>query len=244
MTAKYRPLSFNAPMIKAIMDGRKTQSRLPVKVRDFEESPPYTNEFCLEHAVQFTLRKNVWGAKSAFDGGKSGISQEIKAPFSVGDLLWVREEWAIVNASGSVAKPGDSPRTLLHRFGCYCGPMPWQEPKSMGIESSRLTLKITGVRIERIQDITEADAANEGVEHSTDGDGNTYWKNYSTPSEVFHDAGLDPKKWGPELGAKASFRTLWDSIYAGEGGMAWKGNPWVWVIEFEVIHKNILEVTS
>lgn len=87
--------------------------------------------------------------------------------------------------------------------------------------ASRITLEITDVRVERLQDISDADAHAEGVEGHYIEDG-WYWRNYLLSDE---DAAVSPML----TSAKNSFRSLWESI---NGAESWAQNPWVWVIEF------------
>lgn len=87
---------------------------------------------------------------------------------------------------------------------------------------SRLTLKVTDVRIERVQDIAEDQCWKEGIEHTI---GTFDICQLSEMAKTFNGTFED---------AKASFACLWDSIYQN-----WKQNPYVWVIEFEVIHQNV-----
>lgn len=91
---------------------------------------------------------------------------------------------------------------------------------------SHLILKITDIRVERLQDITEEDALREGVEILRPG----YWKNYN-PKDGWTQF---------QLTARGSFLTLWNSLTA-KRGYGWDVNPWVWVISFDVIKQNIDE---
>lgn len=84
--------------------------------------------------------------------------------------------------------------------------------------ASRITLHITSVRVERLQEISEEDARAEGVEPT-----NRKWKSYSGPGRF-------------RRSAIQSYRSLWEAI---NGPNSWAPNPWVWVIEFEAIHDNV-----
>lgn len=89
--------------------------------------------------------------------------------------------------------------------------------------ASRLTLEVTGVRVERLQDISKADARAEGIERMVLG-GENKWKNYTS-------GGFNQWETG-------SFRTLWELL---NGYESWEANPWVWVIEFNAHHCNVDE---
>ncbi|MCG6364204.1 hypothetical protein, partial [Vibrio fluvialis] len=98
----------------------------------------------------------------------------------------------------------------------------WKPSIHMPRTASRLTLKVTDVRIERVQDITEEQCWKEGIEHI---DGQFDIHQLSEMAKTFDGTFED---------AKALFACLWDSIYQN-----WNQNPYVWVIEFEVIHQNV-----
>lgn len=169
-----RPILFSAPMVRAILDGTKTQTRRVVK------NKPYTGE-------------------------------PAKCPYgAAGDFLWIREKWQrLRDAAG---------RQIVE----YCaGPFlldvethkRWHPSIHMPRWASRITLEVTGVRVERLQDISESDAIAEGIERNVFND---EWSGYGQ----FHGAALTPK---------GSYRALWESI---NGPGSWDANPWVWVVEF------------
>ena len=88
--------------------------------------------------------------------------------------------------------------------------------------AARIWLEITGVRVERLQDISEKDAIAEGIERTEDFFGCPCWRDYSEPEGL--DASVCPDD---PIG---SFQTLWESI-----GGDWDANPWVWVVDFKVL---------
>ena len=107
---------------------------------------------------------------------------------------------------------------LAHRHGTHVAP--WRPSIHMPRWASRITLEITDIRVERLQEISEDDAKAEGVEPWVIGDG---WREYGLPPDV-EAAGTHPLR-----SARDSFASLWESI---NGPGSWKANPWVWVIEF------------
>ena len=205
---KERGLIFNGEMVRAILDGRKTQTRRIMKNQpagDFPQTP--------------ALIRNVVGAGFQWYGhyGESGI---FNCPFgAVGDRIWVRETWAEAGAS--------APDLKLYRAN-YPDHVPshyenvppasdirWTPSIHMPRNASRILLEITGVRVERLNSISQEDAQAEGMEL-------TGWRpTYSDP-----DSGGEV--WTPY----DNFAQLWESIYGEE---SWKANPWVWVIEFKVV---------
>lgn len=109
----------------------------------------------------------------------------------------------------------------------------WRPAIHMPRWASRLTLRITDVRVERVQDISEKDAIEEGVWGTFIEDGR-YWRNYSLSDE---DAACSPMLNFPS----ESYRTLWESI---NGAGSWDANPWVWALTFEVLRGNVDEYAT
>jgi hypothetical protein len=144
--------------------------------------------------------------------------QELKPKYSVGDVLWVRETWQkSLNINEFVYKSDtDNPIYLDKSFK-------WKPSLFMPKEACRIFLKITNIRVERLQDISEKDAVLEGVRiiHFAEGKFAVF-KNYLLKEEK---GTLNPIK---------SFFSLWESI---NGKESLNSNPWVWVIEFERIDK-------
>lgn len=197
-----KPIIFSAPMVRAILEGRKTQTRRLLAIRGhrtFTEFGPSTTRGYDWH---FRDRGMRW-----HDYRQDELMQRL--PYSPGDLLWVRE--ALERANGEcVGYPADG--TWLPNT-----PWRWSRNKLPSIHmprwASRITLKVTGVKVERLHAISEDDAKAEGVERDSDG-----WCDYMMPStQCCRDA-------------KASFKTLWLSIHGPE---SWSQNPWVVAISFE-----------
>lgn len=169
---------------------------------------------------------------SGVDGprGWSSLGSEFACPYGKpGDTLWVRETWAPLHehtADGSCgpsccAYAADPP---------VCPPVrtKWRPSIYMPRWASRLTLEVTGVRVERLQDISEEDAVAEGIESVNTGR-NIGWLDYSGDAEAgtpyVTPAGTE-RAWHSPI---SSYRTLWERI---NGAGSWDANPWVWVVEF------------
>jgi hypothetical protein len=199
---KERPILFSGPMVRAILEGRKTQTRRIVKLGfggsfGRSDTPGY----------DWTFRGSRRGC---VHGDGSGCWQDLRheqllklCPYGrIGDRLWVREHCAIQQGN-RVSNP--------HYFAE--GPMPSLDDRHdagllkskpsihMPRWASRISLEITGVRVERLNEITLSDVAAEGVPPN-------------------NEAGWDSVE---------SFRSLWESI---NGAGSWAANPWVWVVEF------------
>lgn len=189
---KEKPILFSAPMVRAILDGRKTQTRRVVKKAIPDESfinAPY----------------NGFAFVGQFNGGTYTVP--FLCPYGQpGDRLWVRETWQTYKEFDRVRPNDISNQSEIQYPATYDG---WDSRKRPSIHmprwASRITLEITNVRVERLQDITDADALAEGVDQT-----NTSIGGYATER----------------------FKRLWQSIN-GQG--SWAANPWVWVIEFKRI---------
>ncbi|MEG6615358.1 hypothetical protein V6C27_02795 [Peptococcaceae bacterium 1198_IL3148] len=137
-----------------------------------------------------------------------------KLPCQVGDILWVRETWCIDDLTpDDIYYRADytdrEAKELFGDTGLY-----WRPSIHMPRKVARLFLRVTNVRVERLQDITEGDARVEGFRDSFD-----------LLSDTFYPCGYH-------------FVETWDSIYAKQG-YSWDANPWVWVIEFERVKGNV-----
>ncbi|HID1059785.1 TPA: hypothetical protein ACXDFA_004240 [Enterobacter roggenkampii] len=207
-----RGMIFNGEMVRAILDGRKTQTRRIMKNQpagDYPDTP--------------ALIRSVDGGFQWY--GHYGESSIFNCPFgAVGDRIWVRETWAEAGAS--------APDLKLYRAN-YPAHVPthyenvppaedvrWTPSIHMPRWASRITLEITGVRVEQLKSISEDEARSEGGARLREG----FWKHYQ-PGWTQH-----------QLSARGSFATLWDSIY---GSGEWDRNPWVWVLEFKRIEGDL-----
>ncbi|CNH96528.1 hypothetical protein [Yersinia intermedia] len=192
-----KPILFNAEMVNAILSGRKTQTRRIM--RDQPEVIPPEDE-C-----------GVPGYWIPYNAGKTMVRNEmmtIACPLGMrGDQLWVREAFAAGLCTESTLAYRATHKTDDLEEG-WGETIKWTPSIHMPRWASRINLLITGVRVERLNDISEQDARAEGV--------NT-WKG---PAEEI-------------VGGKLAFLELWDSIYGQKEGESWQANPWVWVINFE-----------
>ena len=219
---KERPILLNTSMVQAVIDGRKTQTRRPVKKEHIEHIKYIAGSN--DEDTEFNFLGLSYG-KCQLDNGKAegpqwllycteypeeGVIPIGQGPGAVGDRLWVRETWRQFN------RPDEC--------GCYEGcscpsngeflyyadsgnnERKWKPSIHMPREACRLVLEITDVRIERVQEITEEDAKKEGCS------------------------------------GRSEFRDLWMSIYEH----AWESlysvrqdyDDWVWVIDFKIVELN------
>jgi hypothetical protein len=214
-----RPILFSGPMVRAILAGTKTQTRrpAPIKALSFTHHP----QGLITWAVQFM--KAVKGVLASYSGGTftEKVARSIIAsqfcPFGEpGDRLWVRETWGQDEAfcEGMQYRASWPEEEIQH--AAENSEWRWRPSIHMPRGACRLVLEIVSVRVERLQEISEAGALAEGPEPATVG-----YKDYA------------PRCGGHEfVQARDSFHSLWDSIYAAKG-QGWDANPWVWVVEFK-----------
>jgi len=210
-----KPIIFNSEMVLTILEGRKTQTRRVMKTPPPEDMT--VDAICVEWYVPSIIDKDgyedagdeIFGAYDVY--GEWGAKCPYGAP---GDKLWVRETWNVLNSDGCTPR-GISPqpdRVVYQANGGDQYPF-WRPSIFMPRWASRIQLRITNVRVERVRDISVEDAYAEGVRNPFYGRG-TVGGDFSVVNVMF-----------PEL---------WDSINA-KRGHSWQSNPWVWVIEFEKV---------
>lgn len=228
---KEKPILFKGAMVRAILAGSKTQTRRILK-GPWKHKP----EPCFCGGEEEEGDADSWGWEVEQDNDFPNGFQAIRnAPCSYGapgDRLWVRETFYCDHFQYPDAEIADMKELLYYRATdvapcgeCYTGfagetmDCPWRPSIHMPRWASRLTLEITDVRVQRLQDITEEDAVSEGIE-PCEMLPDSHWRVYgkgngsSTRSEVW------------------SYQTLWESI---NGPGSWDLNPWVWALEFEPV---------
>lgn len=216
---KERPILFNAEMVKAILSGRKTQTRRVVKPQFISDKQ------LIKQCDDGEFRWWIDGAEKPH--GAPIYSKQGK----VGDRLWVRETFATL-ACGSY-EPEKPSLTGAYQEVRYLATdrlagsaadvrgYNWRPSIHMPRWASRIDLLITGIRVDRLNSISEQDARAEGIT-----DGGCLNCGESEPCGCDH----------PKPDATESFAHLWQSIYGVEN---WFSNPWVWVIEFEHLRAGV-----
>jgi hypothetical protein len=203
MENKMRPILFSPAMVEAVLSGQKTQTRRIIK-------PQPDPSFHVQVGTGLSLDGNgVFGALYS----KGGIHADfVKCPYGkVGDILWVREKWL----DASIGKK--DLRDVIY-FSSESGKLydkqgaKWKPSIFMPREACRIFLKITDIRIEVLNKISDDDCLAEGVYKE---------KDYYYVGGKFKSS--DPK-W--------AFLQLWESI---NGVNSWDNNPFLWVVKFEII---------
>lgn len=197
-----RPILFSTEMVKALLLGQKTQTRRVIKPQPDDDG--LWNDTDLPRSLQSNLKG--WNGTV----NETGESKEFRCPYGqVGDLLWVRETWRI---------DGHTTKCYLYKadLPVFSGGVKWKPSIFMPRYACRLVLRITNIKVERLQSISEEDARREGVKYDLSLEFNQYLNYekgiYQCPSAV------------------ESFKSLWSEI---NGEKSWSENPFVWVIQFE-----------
>lgn len=210
------PILFNTEMVRAILDGRKTCTRRVVK-----------------------LPKSMSGRPVGKNGDigfmyPGGIK---RPPCHQGDILYVRETWGTYSKNWLEADyfmyRADYPNgatTYTYSDGIVCDLPKWHPSIHMPKEAARIWLKVTDIRAERLQEITEEQACMEGTNP---------WDEVCYENNGWHPTFSDPDSGG-DPNMVDGFHKLWNSTIKKSDidRYGWKANPWVWVIEFERCDKE------
>ncbi len=219
-----KPILFNTDMVKAILEGKKTCTRRIVK--------PHRQANIENMWIDMSDWDSVVVYDDNFHIGEKGY---IKIPCKVGDILYVRETWCDTTKDlidDSDLEVGECRYVFKVDDNGHRQPMievdvkRWRPSIHMPKEAARIFLEVTNVRVERLQDITEEGAREEGV------------RQYTKDGEVFKYAVNEYQyKWSemPRNPIEA-FKKLWDSCY--NWPKCWIYNPWVWVIEFKKLENK------
>ena len=210
-----KPIIFSAPMVNALLAGRKTQTRRVLKVQ-----PPEPCEFAGFYSVPLS------GAfQCRFQGDTTIYTQRL--PYAPGDRLWVRETWTARMTHGwtiSDARSRMFDEEILYRADGHDSLDGWWSSIHMPREFSRLTLTVTDVRVQRLGEISAADSIAEGVQCGT--------------CEFMNTSACNGRGCFASI---AAFQALWNSLH---GPDAWDANPWVAAYSFTVQRGNIDSLTT
>lgn len=238
---KERPILFSGPMVRAILEGRKTQTRRLVKF-------PSTGAFVCVQGYWTSQTVDEWWPLVSVDGESTsdgdGNETPMRCPYGKpGDRLWVREttyiwgrwlknglgktgkqKWRFKIEARSITFDPSHPQVATKNTPKERN-MYWKRP-SIHVPrwASRMTLEITDVRVERLQSISKADAIAEGIDSpSTAPTNSTPWRNYLVKQPAGAHNFCTPQR---------SYMSLWDSI---NGTRSSDSNPWVWAVTFKMV---------
>lgn len=219
MTAvKERPILMSGPMVRATLDGKKTQTRRPIKRVKWKPYDEGLNiQFSGLQAGYYCTNApdSGWVLRSRRgDGCWEDRTKRLYCPYGkVGDRLWVKETWQHEDGSCNDHRCGQ-PTHIFHKATeTYPESMRWRPSIFMFRWASRILLEITAIRVERVHEISLFDMRAEGI---------------SDPREIDCFGG------GREKIMRLTFSNLWDSINK-KRGHGWDKNDWVWVMEFRLV---------
>ena len=207
-----KPILFSTPLIQAILDGRKTQTRRVVK----PQPPKHLEWGGWQIGGGKDSGKATWDNRG--DGWLSTETHKVATPYgNAGDELWVRETWQAQTPSGKWWHEIPKGERPLHNWAVIdkatsdIKPPKWIPSVHIPRKFSRIQLCVKNVRVERVQDISGDDVHKEGV------------TSHVHPTASYF-----------ERAQREVFEALWDSINE-KRGYSWQSNPWVWVVDFEVM---------
>ena len=212
-----KPILFNAEMVRAILDGRKTVTRRCVKYKYSNTEMQMRTDKYGTNLIE--IQKDVEG--ETFGKNEDGTTWrkllayiEKEPPFKVNDILYVRETWCSAYDGEKYFYLADKATVREKYWLLDYDDVKWRPSIHMPKEAARILLKVTGVRVERLQDMRLDDFKKEGTIATS----------------------ISPED---DLNYRFEFSSLWDSTIQKDQLQyyGWDANPYVWVIEFEVIDK-------
>lgn len=223
-----KPILFNTSMVQAILEGRKTSTRRIAKG--------------LKDAIKETKGDFKWDYNHSFMNDICLLSE---APYKVGDILYVRETWCRGKVEIEDTTDGFQGETYISQCigdediifkqqaiqeGIDISETKWKPSIFMPKEAARIFLKVKSVRVEKLQDITEEGCLEEGIRKYTK-DGELFKYSVNESMYKWQDMPKEPKE---------AFKDLWNSTLNKKTGWNYKyeNNPYVWVIEFEIISRE------
>lgn len=225
-----KPIFFNTEMVRAILDGRKTCTRRIVKPQ-WEECPAC--KYVHNEYIYDKMAENVYCARCGCP-----LEPERRSPYQPGDILYVRETWSEWT-DGYLYKAWNSPFPQAGESPA----MKWHPSIHMPKEAARIWLKVTDVRAERLQDMTDNDAEAEGMPDSLDYPVNKAYCPLCKGEGIIgtidvHSLGHMDVDCPYCDGYRKRFENLWNSINQKSiDRYGWDANPYIWVIEFERCEK-------
>ena len=202
----FKPILFNTEMVQAILAGRKTQTRRIIKLD--------TGQLIADTVEQISSNYFFFKKDNEAVAGRN-------SKYQIDDILWVRETFVFIERKNKNFYRADNDSSMKLFSG-------WKPSLFMPKEAARIFLKVTNVRCERLQDISEEDAIAEGIIKCFVGNPTDF---ENSKMRVYRSSKLEEGN----VFAIDAFKELWQSINAKKH--PWKSNPWVWVYDFEVIDK-------
>jgi hypothetical protein len=239
MNRSEKGILFSTPMVQAILEGRKTQTRRLDGLHEVNKNP---DEWILQ-SFEMNPELTHWdkdgnmypkvkeGLIATFENVEYGeVYRNIRCRYEPGTVLWVRETWNVDKCDSNCPGRIDEDECPFNRVNDLCyryktqytdaEKMKWKQSIFMPREAARLFLEVQNVRVERVRDISHNDCLKEGISWTEEGPLHAHY------IDTKLNAILNFKT------AKEAFKSLWDSINA-KRGHGWDTNPFVWVVEFK-----------
>lgn len=271
---KSRPILCSTPMVRALLEGRKTQARQLLRIPR-GCSVENLAEYCPDGFSGRADDQESWGSNWADDGGPLNLLDFAREQLAPGDHLWVREKAAVrytawhitdghshqvsyaadqnefgqyigTHACGGGIRKGKAPSHFPRRSHRRDGQLQWCPSVNMPRWASRLTLSVTDVRVQRLHDITAADAIAEGIFFTDYGIHQPPGKASGDGGKTFHP--LKPRQhngwhWKTPAGPddclpfpESAYGNFWNHTH---GAGSWSYNPWVIACTFAVHRANV-----
>ena len=227
--SKERPILFKGQMVRALLDGTKTQTRRIMKFQPYDGAEVICEEF---HPTVIDRRGEEQPGEPVFGAWWADGDNALRCPYGApGDRLWVRETFAKIDGQTQPWIETDyrASYTDGDRLGDRLGiKKRWTPAIHMPRVASRIALEVSGVRVERLQEISEADAVAEGLSMDVgQGARQNDLDIRRAKTEEFRPLGC--------ASAVDAYRALWESI---NGADSWNANPWVWVLTLKKVSET------
>lgn len=219
-----RPILMSAPMVRAILAGAKTQTRRIVRKQFSDDAMVAEVAATTPERWQVSGHSGLW-----WDDGGACIDDAVRCPYGMpGDRLWVREAWGF-----NPDYPGQFSHICFRADPGYeHDGIKWVPSIHMPRKASRILLKVTGVRVERLQDISIADAIAEGCPGGNHGDRYAAIDQYRALWDSLNAANRSTL---PSNVNSKRYARVKEWLDKNPDTTGWAANPWVWAITFKVV---------
>lgn len=235
-----KPINLYPHEVKAILDGRMTQMRRALKPQPATVPGKVSGPHQDCETGEWGMVHTAWQYSDTL--GNYEPAHDRLIPFRVykpGDRLWCREAWVRLPKTAyglpKIIDPGDHDMAAYYRAGFdRSGKKVWRSSIHMPRWASRITLIVTDVRVQRVQEISGDDCVAEGLRHDAYSPMGVYYEQRTNKPEA-------EKRW--QTAMVQQFHDLWDSINGNRPGCDWQSNPWVAAYSFKPILQNIDAIT-
>jgi len=222
---KIKPILFSTPMVQAILNGSKTQTRRTQGLEKFNTNPDWFIYECKSSHKQSNGSYTHYMEHCDVRGNPLGKYSTVESKIKTGDILWVRETFAEYSkeiTDATYVYKADVDKNMQEVFEVYKHNKlvsNWKPSIFMPKKACRIFLEVADIRLERLQNISEEDARDEGASQGIKID--DFVKLVNASSKLTKQSALNPMST-----YKLGFMKIWADIYGLDN---WQSNPWVWV---------------